>query len=110
MGILGNLGLRGGSAELVEELLGSRADLNFQNDIYRDLSLLGRLFVLAKSFQHRFGRATAMSALSYHTNGCTPLIAALQTAQYEGAAALIAAGARLDLTNEQPRPDGCRLC
>eukprot|EP00439_Symbiodinium_sp_Y106_P019320 s6774_g2.t1 len=42
-----------------------------------------------------------MSALSYHTNGCTPLIAALQTAQYEGAAALIAAGARLDLTNSR---------
>ena len=39
-----------------------------------------------------------LTAAAYHTHGMTPLMA-VQRAQHEGAAALIAAGARLDMTN-----------
>ena len=35
------------------------------------------------------------------SQGQTPLMAAVMTAQYEGAAAMIAAGARLDLRNSR---------
>ena len=90
---------RGGSAEMVDLLIGLRADVNFQCDVRRDLSLPGRIVYEAKSLQHRFSQATAFSAICYHMHGATPLMFALQTGQYEGAAALITAGARLDLKN-----------
>ena len=91
---------KGGSAELVQRLVKLRADVDFQYDL-RGLSRIGRLFIVGKSLQHRFGRGTLLSALAYHEPGQTPLMAALQSAQHEGAAALIAQGARLDIKNRQ---------
>ena len=92
----------GGSAELVERLLGLRADVDFQWNS-RDTSRLGRLLLAALSLKHSIGRRSALSATAYHTPGRTPLMAAITAAQHEGAAALIAAGARLDLRNCRSR-------
>ena len=89
----------GGSAEVVELLIGRRADVDFQYDLRRDLSRLGRLIFARHSFKHWVGRRSAASAQAYHCHGRTPLMAAIMSGQHEGAAALIAAGARLDLRN-----------
>lgn len=89
---------RGGSAELVERLISLKADVDSQYDL-KSLSRVGRVFIAAKSLQHRFGRGTLLTALAYHEPGQTPLMAALQSAQYEAAAALIAQGCRLDIKN-----------
>ena len=72
---------------------------NSQVDVRRDYSRLGRLVFVLKSLQHRAGRATALSAQTYHAHGRTPLMAALQSGQYEAAAALMMSRARLDLAN-----------
>ena len=92
-------GFRGGSAELVQRLIGLRADVDFQLSVSRDVSALGRLLFAAKSLQHRLGRTTGLTAYAYHLHGSTPLMQAIRSAQFEAAAALIAAGARLDLRN-----------
>ena len=93
------MGVQGGSAEVVERLIMLRADVNFQFDARNHMNTLGRLFHGAKSLQHSLGSSTALAAMAYHCYGMTPLMAALQSAQHEGAAALIAAGARLDIKN-----------
>ena len=90
---------RGGSAEMAGRLLELRANVDHQYDAHRDANRLGLLAVTVRSLQYRFGRDTVGARLAYHLHGCTPLMAALQSAQYEGAAALIAANARLDLKN-----------
>ncbi|CAE7217888.1 Psmd10, partial [Symbiodinium microadriaticum] len=90
---------RGGSAELVQRLIGLRADVDFQLDLPRDWSRLGRLLLAVKSWQHRRGRTSALTTIAYHLHGSTPLMQAIRSAQFDGAAALIAAGARLDLCN-----------
>ena len=89
----------GGSAEVVELLIRHRADVDFQHDPRRDMSRLGRLVFAAQSFQHWVGMRSAASVQAYHCHGRTALMAAILSAQHEGAAALIAAGARLDLRN-----------
>ncbi|CAE7273959.1 Trpa1 [Symbiodinium sp. CCMP2592] len=94
-------GFRGGSAELVQRLIGLRADVDFQISMSRDVKALGRLLFAAKSLQHRLGRRTGLTAYAYHLHGSTPLMQAIRSAQFEAAAALIAAGARLDLRNGQ---------
>ena len=91
--------LRGGSAELVHRLIELRADVNFQLNMRRELKPLGRLLFGLKSLQHRRGRKSALSTVAYHLHGSTPLMVAVLTAQYEAAAALIAAGAKLDMRN-----------
>ena len=90
---------RGGTAELVHRLIALRADVNFQTNVRRDFCTPGRLHLAAKSLQHRLGRTTALSTIAYHADGSTPLMQAIRSAQFDGAAALIAAGARLDLRN-----------
>jgi len=89
----------GGSAEMVHRLLELQADVNHQMKRPKIFSV--RILVALKALQHRFGRPTAMSKLCHHWGGITPLMAAMLTVQYEGAAALIAAGARLDLKNDR---------
>ena len=91
--------LRGGSAEFVQRLIALRADVDFQSNVSRDYRTLGRLLLAAKSLQHRLGRTAALTAIAYHADGSTPLMQAIRSAQFDGAAALIAAGARLDLCN-----------
>ena len=90
---------RGGSAELVQRLIDLRADVDFQMNMPRDWKALGRLLFAAKSLQYQFGRTTVLTTLAYHFHGSTPLMQAIRSAQFEAAAALIAAGARLDLCN-----------
>eukprot|EP00439_Symbiodinium_sp_Y106_P047458 s4267_g6.t1 len=92
---------RGGKAELVELLIRLRADMNtpFKQ---RLLSIHGILFAV-KSMQYRFGRHTILTRLAYHGHGATPLMLAVMTGQYEGAAALLAAGASSDTRNARNR-------
>ena len=90
-----------GSAQMVQRLISLRADVDFQYDMDRDIGRLGRLLVAAAALKHRLGRPSALSSMSYHNHGRTPLMAAMQNAQHEGAAALIAAGARLELRNSR---------
>lgn len=92
-------GSRGGSAELVQRLIGLRADINFQFNLQRDFRRLGRLLLGAKALQYRLGRTTVLTTVAYHIHGSTPLMQAINSSQFEGAAALIAAGARLDIRN-----------
>ena len=92
-------GGRGASAEMVQQLIDLRADVNFQRNLRRDLTPLGRMLFSAQALKHRFGTKTVGSTRAYHASGSTPLMWALVSAQYEGAAALLAAGARLDICN-----------
>ena len=89
---------QGASAELIHRLLELQADANA---IVNDVTMTQRALFAAKALQHRYGHNTRGSRLAYHRYGQTPLMAAVMTAQYEGAAALIAAGARLDLRNSR---------
>ena len=68
-----------------------------------------KLVIAAKSLQHRFGRATMMTRWIYHLQYQTPLMAAVMSGQYEGAAALVARGARLDVRNARGWT-GLRFC
>ena len=90
---------RGGSAELVQQLIELGADVDFQVNLARDYTLLGRLLFAVKSLRYQIGRKTVLTTLAYHLQGSTPLMQAIRSAQFEAAAALIAAGARLDLCN-----------
>lgn len=92
---------RGGTAEIVERLVMMRADVDFEYDPRRCLFRLGRLFMASKSLQHSLGRATELTANAYHIYGMTPLMGALQSAEHEAAASLIAKGARLDVKNRR---------
>lgn len=89
---------RGGSAEVVQSLLAMRADVDFQFRL-GGLKPLGYVLYMVKSLQHRLGHVTALTRTVYHHPGSTALMNAVRTAQYEGAAALIAAGANLELRN-----------
>ena len=96
-----SMGYIGGSAEMVLHLIDLKADVNFQLKLSRDQRLSGRLMLFAKRLQYSFGSSTALTTTAYHLEGRSPLMSALMSAQHEGAAALIAAGARLDLRNRR---------
>ena len=64
----------------------------------RSFSLVG-VFISYKTLQQRFGKVTSTGRLCDGAHGSTPLMAAVKSGEFEGAAALIAAKARLDLTN-----------
>ena len=103
LGLALNIGMSNymASAEIVERLLSLRADVDLQIDTRRDLTYFGRTVFFSQNLKHQLGRSSALSFVVYHAHGRTPLMAAMQYAQHEGAAALIAAGARLDLRNYQ---------
>ena len=82
--LIGASNFRGGSAEIVERLLRMRADVDFQWDNRRDFTKVGWLVANAASLQHRLGRRSALSVQAYHWQGRTPLMAAVQSAQYPG--------------------------
>ncbi|CAE7216337.1 ANKRD44 [Symbiodinium natans] len=90
---------RGGAAT-VQRLIDLRADVDFQMDM-GCLPRLGRLLFATKSLQHKLGWSTVLATGAYHMHGSTPLMQAIRSAQYEAAATLIAAGARLDLRNSR---------
>ncbi|CAE7229119.1 anks1b [Symbiodinium pilosum] len=89
--------LRGGSAAQVQRLLELRADVNAAFSV--NWTTWHGLVVAVMGLRHRLGTGTAMTSWAYHLPGQTPLMAAVMSGQYEGAAALVAAGARLDLRN-----------
>ncbi|CAE7647894.1 B'ETA [Symbiodinium sp. CCMP2456] len=86
---------RGGSAEVIMRLIELRADLNATLRPNKPL----RAFFATLGLQYQLGKRTLMTRWGYHYGGQTPLMAAVMSGQFEGAAALIAAGARLDLRN-----------
>ncbi|CAE7336193.1 ANK2 [Symbiodinium pilosum] len=94
-------GLRGGSAQMVHHLIGLRADVDFQWSVPRDLSRVGRLIFKVKSLQHQFGRPSLFTAFAHHMHSSTALMQAFRTSQHEAAAALIAAGANLNVRNSR---------
>ena len=93
----------GGSAQLVQRLVQLRADVNAHMGSAKPL---WRILFTVKSVQHRIGKRTQVSRWAYHQARQTPLMAAVMSAQYEGAAALVAAGAlanHSDLTRPHPK-------
>jgi len=89
---------RGGSAELVQRLVALRADVNRSRSVWKHSAAFGCLTLL-KSFQHRFCKPTAATRALHHAPKATPLMLAIISSQYGGAAALVAAGAKLDMRN-----------
>ena len=89
---------RGGSAELVERLVALRADVNRSRSVWKHSTAFGVLALL-KSFQHRYSKVSAATRTLHHVPKATPLMLAINSSQYAGAAALIAAGAKLDMRN-----------
>ena len=55
------------------------------------------LLSVQKAIQRKFGKQTLCTKMIYHGgHGGTPLMLAMLTSQYEGAAALVALGARVE--------------
>lgn len=91
---------RGGSVQLVLRLLDLRADINFQHTT-SELSRTGQMLLASMTFRHRLGITSMGSTFAYHMKGSTPLMQAIQSGQYEAAAALLAAGAKVELKNSR---------
>lgn len=91
----------GGNAHMVCRLLDLRADVNAQGFDWLLRTVVGRGLYVLKLLQHRVGTATALTKFVYHSRGATPLMVALLSSHYEGAACLIARGAKLDLRNRR---------
>ena len=91
----------GVSADFVRRLVERQADVNHQRR--RPLLPTSLLEVLEAqgALQYRLGKKGVWATYCYHVNGLTPLMAAVLSGQHESAAALIAAGARLDITNSR---------
>mmetsp|Transcript_7308 Transcript_7308/g.16844 ORF Transcript_7308/g.16844 Transcript_7308/m.16844 type:complete len:616 (-) Transcript_7308:322-2169(-) len=90
---------RGGSAHMVGALVEAKADLNEQLKL-SPRTAMGALCKLL-GLLHRQGESTHMRRFAYHANGATPLMIAVIAGQYEGAAALIRAGAEVGLQNDR---------
>ena len=89
--------------ELVEQGRPDQLELSRHEDLRRDVSRMGRLVFGAKSLQHQIGKSSQFTGFAYHMHGSTPLMQAFRTGQHEGAAALIAAGASLEIRNCRKR-------
>lgn len=87
----------GGTVDIVDQLVEARADVNEQTCLPWH-SIFGLAFS-ALSIQHRFGARRMATRLGYHSAGATPLMQAIITGQYEGAAALLVAKAEVDVLN-----------
>lgn len=88
--------LNGGRGDVIQWLIDSDADVN---ELYKEPPLMSAFGIFHAIFnlQHRLGNITPTSKLCYHTTGRTPLMTAVMTGNYEAAAVLVAAGARVDL-------------
>ncbi|CAJ1427819.1 unnamed protein product [Effrenium voratum] len=91
----------GGSARVVIRLLEARADINEQFTPSL-LSPLGILFRV-KGWQHTKTNSTLLRTLGYHHFGATPLMVAILCGNFEAAAALLVAGADVNLQNSRLR-------
>ena len=83
-----------GTAELVDELVKAKADVN-ENRCSFLLGMAWRLLNL----RYMCGRRTPAARAGHMSFGATPLMFAIAAGQYEGAAALIVARANLDAMN-----------
>ena len=88
-----------GGAEMVHRLVERRADVNAQTGDWFKRTAVMRAAYTFMVLQHRFHKATLFNKLMYHAKGATPLMLALLSENNEGAAALIAEGAKLNLQN-----------
>lgn len=89
---------RGGTAEMVGQLVDAKADVNEHLRLpWR--SVFGMAFFL-HGLHYRWGvRRTTGTRLAYHSVGATPLMFAIIRRQFEGAAALLVAKAQADVPN-----------
>ena len=90
-----------GGAEFVYRLVEMRADVNAQTCDWCNRTALYRAIHTLLVLQHRFHKVTIFNTLMYHAKGATPLMLALLSGNDECAAALIAAGAKLNLRNSR---------
>ena len=90
-----------GGAEVVHRLIDMRADVNDQAPDWFKRTAIARVITKLMVCQYRFQKVTLMNNLFYHAEGATPLMSALMTGHYEGAAALIDARADLHLRNSR---------
>eukprot|EP00913_Durusdinium_trenchii_P010809 g10139.t1 len=90
----------GGSAELVKRLVDFRADVNDQSFTWWRAGTGLGLLSIQKAIQRKFGKQTLCTKMTYHGgHGGTPLMLAMLSSQYEGAAALVALGVRVEPQN-----------
>jgi len=89
----------GGTTDMVDTLVAAKADVNEQ--YMRTPCMAAAAVVLSYTLQHHFGRRRAVTRWCYHLFGSTPLMIAVITGNWEGAAALIAHGARVDIKNSR---------
>ncbi|OLP81498.1 hypothetical protein AK812_SmicGene37944 [Symbiodinium microadriaticum] len=90
----------GCSPQLVLKLVEYGADVNFQlraSHFALSYQVVSKYFAL----RYRLGVRSPISVMMYHLDGLTPLMACLFTGQYDGAAALLASGARPELRNSR---------
>ena len=87
----------GGTVDIVQQLVEARADVNEQTWLPW-YSIVGLAFS-GLSIKYRFGARRMATRLGYHSAGATPLMQAIITGQYEGAAALLVAKAEVDVLN-----------
>ena len=78
-----------------------RADVNDQTVEWYKRTALYRALYTFMVLQHRFHKVRILNKILYHAKGATPLMLALLSGNDEFAAALIAAGARLNLQNSR---------
>ncbi|CAE7882928.1 Ankyrin repeat and sterile alpha motif domain-containing protein 1B [Symbiodinium microadriaticum] len=91
--------LGGAGAEVVHRLVEIRADVNIQTDEHFTRKPLMRAVYTLLTLQHRFYKVTPFSKVMYHAKGATPLMVAMLCCNHECAAALISAGAQVNLRN-----------
>lgn len=89
---------RGGQREMVQHLLDLRADVNYQYGWPSLRTTFGQ-FVALNTLKYRLGDRTRNPRRCFHGVEGTPLMMAVIAGEYEGAAALIAAGADINIRN-----------
>ena len=97
-GALFSAGIHAGNAEVVVHLVEAKADLN---ERWKPTGILKWALRLHHWIPRCNSERNVVVDLAHHCWGATPLICAVICGQDEVAAALIAAGARMDLQNSQ---------
>ncbi len=92
---------RGGTAELVQQLVEARADVNEQVRWPRT-EVLGAAWAF-QTIQYQLGAHRIATRLAYHSFDATPLMFAIISGQYEGASALLVAKADVSLQNSRKK-------
>ena len=91
----------GGTVDLVHRMLDLQADVNDSWSVPLMPTSVFEVWQAINTLEHQLGHDTSSTRFHYHAHGRTPLMVAVMCAQYEAAAALIAAGAQLDMVNSR---------